>query len=194
MQPERDVTWRAGRTRPTLQEDVARAGWGASPRALLAGFHCMKIKCLLKQRRNTLFLWKGVWYKHLHEGGGVCFVFKEKWASVCSFAHLHPLLSLHRHMLCLWVSPSFLALHSTTSCPPELPGDTTDSFLSLVTCKVPAKQTQGFSCTTINSSAPHRNAGCSEQPSTAVASQTSLASPGYPWLSSSTLTQHRTSY
>lgn len=55
-------------------------------------------------------------------------------------------------------------------------GHTTDSFLSLVTCKLLAKQTEGFSYPTINSSAPDRNAGCSEQHSTAAASQTSPAS------------------
>lgn len=94
-------------------------------------------------------------------GWGVCFVFKEKQASICSFAHSTSLKpSLYRtHTLCLWVfyiSEAFTAqdTHLVSVGQSLIPGlalsyflplgDTTDSFLSPVTCKVPAKQTEGF--------------------------------------------------
>lgn len=165
----------------------------SSPKSTASRFPLYEDKVPASTKEKHLFLLKrGLGQTPASGWGGSVLSLRKNEHQSVPLLILRPLLSPHRHTLCLWVSPSFPALHCTTSCPPQLPADTTDSFLSLVTCKVPATQRQGFSCTTITSSAPHSNAGCSEQPSTAAASRTSTASPGYPWLSSGTLTEDRT--
>lgn len=83
-----------GGPRPTFQKAVARAGWGVSPRPLLAAFHWMNIKCLLKRRTKALFLWKGVWDKHLCEGGGSVLSLRKNRHQSAPLPILHPLWSL----------------------------------------------------------------------------------------------------